>query len=77
MKKTVKNVHVASLVAAHLARSTRTRGMELTVQCDAQKGHVTVKGVPTLVGAATWEADIKEVVLGVEGVKSIDITELH
>lgn len=77
MMTTIKNVHVSSIISAHLARSPRTRGMELTVQCDAKSGHASISGVPTLVGAETWEHDIREVVLGVEGVESLEITELH
>jgi len=75
--KTIRNVHVSSIISAHLARSPRTRGMEVTVECDAQSCHATVRGVPPLVGASTWESDIKDVVMGLEGIDSLEIIELR
>ena len=75
--KTLKNIHLASIVLAHLARSPRTRGMELTVDCDSQSGHTRIRGMSPLVGALTWEQDIKDIVNEVEGVSAIEIVDLR
>jgi cytidylate kinase len=76
-KKIVKNVHVSSIVSAHLARSPRTRGMELDVDCDAQSGRSTIRGMSPLIGAVTWKNDIRDVVLAVEGISEVEIVDLR
>jgi hypothetical protein len=71
--KVTKDVHLKALVLAYLARSTRTRGMGLSVECDAETGHVKVEGVAPALGTSIWEKDIKEVLSGVEGISSLDV----
>ena len=73
----IKNIHMASIVLAHLARSPRTRGMELAVDCDSKSGLTRIRGMSTLVGALTWEQDIKDIVSEVEGVSAIEIVDLR
>jgi cytidylate kinase len=75
--KVVRNVRLASIVAAHLARSARTRGMELDVDCDVETGQSTIRGMSPLIGAETWKNDIKDVVAGVEGITAVDIVDLR
>lgn len=69
----IRNVHLESVVRATLARATRTRGMDLAVQCDADKGNVRVRGLAPILGIGTWENDIKKIALEIEGVSSVDI----
>jgi cytidylate kinase len=71
--KTIKNVHMKSVIMAHLARSPRTKGMELMVQCDTKTGKVKVRGLGPIMGADMWEKDIRSVVTEVSGVEEIDI----
>ncbi|UCG52898.1 MAG: cytidylate kinase-like family protein [Candidatus Latescibacterota bacterium] len=73
--RTMKNLHLSAIVTAHLARSKRTRGMEVAVECDAQNGSAKVRGVPPLVGTTTWKHDIRDVVTEVEGIKSVEIVD--
>ena len=72
-RKIMRDVHLKSIIMAHLARSPRTRGMELMIQSDSETGKVKVRGLGPIVGADTWENDIREVIMGVEGVKEIDV----
>ncbi len=72
--KTIKDVHLKSIVLAALARPSRTRGMELAVECNSGTGHVKVSGMAPVVGSTTWESDIEEVVMKVEGVSSVEVT---
>ncbi len=72
-KKTIRDVHFKSIILAHLAHATRTRGMELMIECDADTGTVKARGLGPIVGAETWQADIREAIMGVEGVKEVDI----
>jgi len=72
-KKIIRDVRLKSVILAHLARSTRTRGMELMVQCDADTGYVKARGLGPILGSETWETDIREVIMTVEGVKEIDV----
>jgi hypothetical protein len=76
-KDQLRNIHLASIVLANLARSPRTRGMELAVDCDAETGLVKVRGMSTLVGSRTWGDDIREVVTGVKGVNSVDVIDMR
>lgn len=71
----IRNARLAAVVTAYLARDIRTRGMELAVDANNVTGAVTVKGVSTLVGAATWEQDIKRVTLEAPGVNSVDVVD--
>ena len=75
--RTIKNIHLASIVLAHLARSPRTRGMELAVDCDSQSGNTRIRGMSPMVGAQVWEQDIKDIAGEVEGVSAIEIADLR
>jgi cytidylate kinase len=72
-KKIIRDVHLKSIVMAYLARSPRTRGMELMIQCDADAGKIKARGLGPIVGAEKWENDIREVIMSVEGVKEVDV----
>lgn len=72
--KIIKDVHLKSIVLAALARSSRTRGMELAVECDSETGHAKVSGLAPMVGSSIWENDIIDVVKEVEGVTSVEVT---
>jgi cytidylate kinase len=72
-KKEIKDVHFKSIVLATFAGSPRTRGMELAVHCDAEKGYVKVSGIAPILGLGTWESDIKKIALDIEGVSSVDV----
>ena len=71
--KTIKDVHLKAQVLAQIVRSPRTRGMDLSVECDSVSGHVKVRGIAPVVGASVWEKDIKEVLSGVQGIKTMDV----
>jgi len=75
--QTIQNLRLATLVQARLARSPRTRGMELAVDADARTGHARVRGMSTLIGTRTWEDDIRTVVKGMKGVESIEVLDLR
>jgi hypothetical protein len=72
-RKTIQDVHLKSVIMAHLARSPRTRGMELMLQCDSETGTVKARGLGPIMGAEQWETDIREVIMSVEGVKEVDV----
>lgn len=73
----IQDLRLATHVQARLARSPRTRGMELAVDADARTGHVKVRGMSTLIGARTWQDDIRTVVTGMKGVEAVDIQDLR
>ena len=75
--QTIQNLRLATHVQARLARSPRTRGMELDVDADTRTGHVKVRGMSTLVGARTWKSDISTVIQGMPGVNSVDVRDLR
>jgi hypothetical protein len=75
--QTIQNLRLASHVQARMARSPRTRGMELDVDANATTGHVKVRGMSTLIGARTWKDDIKTVIQGMKGVKSVEVLDLR
>jgi cytidylate kinase len=72
---TIKNLHLAAVVSAYLARDIRTRGMELAVDCDAASGATKVRGMSTLVGADTWAQDIRRVAAEAPGVTSVEVVD--
>ncbi len=69
----LKNVHLKALVMAHLVRSPRTRGLELTVEADAGKCFARIQGMAPVMGREVWQADIRDVVSKVPGVTKIEI----
>jgi len=72
-RKTIRDVRLKSVILAKLARSPRTKGMELMIQCDSETGMVKARGLGPIMGAETWESDIREVIMSVEGVKEVDV----
>lgn len=72
--KIIKDIYLNSIVLAALAQSSRTRGMELAVECDSETGHTKVSGMAPVVGSNIWENDIIDVVKNVEGVTSVEVT---
>jgi cytidylate kinase len=75
--KTIKNIHLASTVSARLVQSPRTRGMELAVECDSLTGRTKIRGMSPLIGTESWSQDIRGVVMGVEGITSVEIVDLR
>jgi cytidylate kinase len=71
--KVIRDVHLKSIVMATFAYSPRTRGMDLAVQCDSDRGYVRVSGIAPILGMGTWEGDIKKIALDIEGVSSVDV----
>jgi hypothetical protein len=71
----LQDLRLAALVQSRLARAPRTHGMDLDVEADARAGHVRVRGMSTLIGARTWEVDIRAVVKGIRGVKAVDVVD--
>ncbi len=72
-RKTLRDLHLKSVIQAHLVRSPRTRGMELEVECDAGSGRVDISGVVPMLGTEIWERDIKAVISEVEGVTEVNV----
>ena len=75
--QTIRNLRLATHVQARLARSPRTRGMELDVDADERTGQITVRGMSTLIGSRTWGEDIRTVIQGMKGVESIEVHDLR
>jgi hypothetical protein len=73
----LQDLRLGALIQTRLARSPRTRGMELDVEADSRTGHVRVRGMSTLIGARTWEVDIRSVIKGIKGVQAIDVVDLR
>ena len=71
--KVIKDAHLRAVVLAHLVRSPRTRGMDLSVECDTEKGHVKIQGIAPALGTDVWEKDIKEVLSSVEGISKLEV----
>ncbi|UCC79342.1 MAG: cytidylate kinase-like family protein [Candidatus Zixiibacteriota bacterium] len=72
-RKVIRDVHLKSVILANLARSPRTRGMELMIQCDSDSGIVKARGLGPILGTETWENDIREVISSIDGVKEVDV----
>ncbi len=68
-----RDAHLKAQVLAYLARSPRTRGMDLSVECHADTGHVKVEGVAPAVGTSVWQKDIREVLSGIERISKLEI----
>ncbi len=73
----IQDLRLATHIQARLAQSPRTRGMELAVDADARTGHAKVRGMSTLIGARTWDDDIRTVVIGMKGVESVEVLDLR
>ena len=71
--KIIKNLHLAAKASLSLQQSPRTKGSEVEVDADAAKGFLVVKGSTPKVGSRMWENDIKNVLLKVEGVKTVKV----
>jgi len=74
---TIKNIHLASDVSLQLVQSARTRGMELAVDCDALTGRTKIRGISPVIGMESWSQDIRGVVMGVDGITSVEILDLR
>ncbi|MEW5993486.1 MAG: cytidylate kinase-like family protein [Candidatus Zixiibacteriota bacterium] len=72
--KLLKSSHLKAHVLAALARSPRTRGMEVTVDANAESGHVSVRGMAPPVGGGMFERDIRDVLATMDAVKSLDVS---
>jgi cytidylate kinase len=73
----IQNIYLASQVTLHLAKSKRTRGMELAVDCDVHTKRAVIRGVSPLIGSKTWEEDIKEVVLDMGSIETVEVFDLR
>jgi hypothetical protein len=71
--KQIRDARLRAVIYAALARSPRTRGMELKVDCDSESGKTLISGAAPVYGAETWIGDIKDVVSRVENVKSVEV----
>jgi len=71
--KLLKDIRLKAVINASLARSPRTQGIEVSIECDSQSGIVRVSGLAPLVGTDTWTNDIKDVVTRVEGVRQVEV----
>jgi hypothetical protein len=69
----LKNLHLTATANVYLQQSPRTRGSEVEIEGDSEKGSLVVSGNCPKVGARMWEKDIKTVLSKVEGVKSIKV----
>ncbi len=72
-KKIIKDVHLKSIVLAHLAHAPRTKGMELEVEANAENCTVKVQGMAPVVASEVWQADINDVVSKVPGVSNVEV----
>ena len=48
-------------------------GMDLSVECETEKGHVKIQGIAPALGTDVWEKDIKEVLSSVEGISKLEV----
>lgn len=69
----LKNLHLSAKAKAYLQQSPRTKGSEVEIEANADKGSLIVSGNCPKVGSRMWENDIKTVLSKVEGVKSIKV----
>ncbi|HWR84022.1 MAG TPA: cytidylate kinase-like family protein [Candidatus Deferrimicrobium sp.] len=72
--QSIKHAHLKATALAYLARSPRTRSMDLSLECDADRGHVKVRGLAPVAGSAQWEKDIRDVLAEVKEITSLDIS---
>lgn len=71
----IRDIHLESQVLAQLKLSPRTRGMQVKVKCDAEKGVVTVRGSQPMVGIDIWKSDVEAVAKSIEGVQTVEIVD--
>lgn len=71
--KSLKDLHLASIVKTFLLRSTKTKALDLDVDADSSTGNVIVSGSLPPDAHQTREADIQSVVSGVEAVKNVEV----
>jgi cytidylate kinase len=69
----LRDLHLESIVQAHLVRSPRTRGMQLEVSADSETGEVIISGIEPMLGTDIWQRDIREVAAGIEGVSKLSL----
>jgi cytidylate kinase len=70
-RKQIHDAHLEAHVLAAIAKSPRTRSMDLKVTCNSTTGTVNVIGVEPMVGIEIWKKDIEDTVSEVKGVRDI------
>jgi hypothetical protein len=71
--KTLKDLHLASVVKTYLLRSPKTKALDLDVDADSSSGRVIVSGSLPPDAHQTREADIQSVLSGVESIKNVEV----
>ena len=71
----LKNLHLSARVRAYLQHSPRTKGSEVEIEADAEKGSVVIRGITPKVGSRMWENDIRTVLSGLEGIKEVKVVK--
>jgi cytidylate kinase len=72
-REQLRNLRLRAVCWAALLRSPRTRGTGVTVEADVMSGHVRLYGIPPSIGFDTWERDLRTVLSGVAGVRTIEV----
>jgi cytidylate kinase len=72
-REQLRNLRLRAVCQATLLRSPRTRGIDVTIEADVMSGHVRVYGIAPSFGFETWERDLRTVVAGVPGVRTIEV----
>lgn len=71
--KALQNLHLAAKAKVFLHQSPRTKGSDVEIEADAEKGSLIVRGTVPKVGSRMWENDIRTVLSKVEGIKTIKV----
>jgi cytidylate kinase len=71
--KAIRDAHLKALVMAYLTRSPQTRELELSVECDSDRGFVEVTGIETSMSPVIRPKDIEDALAGLDKVSKLQI----
>jgi hypothetical protein len=72
--KDIKNAQQKALVLAYLVRSSATRDIDFSVECDSEKGLVKIKCDSPPSDTGDWQKDVKKALAGLENISTLEIT---
>ncbi len=72
-REILRNLRLAAIGRAALLRSPRTRGLDVTIEADAARGHVRLYGTSPSMWTETWERDLRTILAETPGVNTVEI----
>jgi len=75
--KQINDAHMHAVIEACLVKSTLTREMDLTIECDSADGHVKIIRKSISPSAGDWRKDIKDAVSEIPQIKTLEVTEFR